>query len=464
MSTGRRAGIAIAAVAAALGLPGPVVGHSLHGRVDSPLPFAAYILGAAVAVALSFAFIALSDTGEPEPRADAGRVRRLPVGVRLGLRAFGLIAWLWVVGQTIVGGSSDAEVASLILWSFGWVGLAIASALVGPVWAWLDPFSTLYDLGRATLARLGVEDAAERRWPPGLGAWVAVAMMAFFVWLELAARVDGGRILGLVLIGYTLVTLAGMATFGRDAWRERAEVFSVWFGLLGRFAPWGLEGPASEGRVRRRGFGTELVRRPWTVALVSLVAIATGSVIYDGLSQTQPFFEVFGIPTLPAESIVLLGFLAIITGLVLAAGRLVGLAPVGAGIVPVAVGYLVAHYLTFLIVEGQRIMVALSDPFQQGWDLFGTAFWEPREDFLATSAVWTVQVGAVVLGHVTGAWLGHRAIRAERAAGVPVRQGPLAFLMIGLTALTLWSLGQNLAFESGPVVVTTDLALAARWP
>ena len=102
----------------------------------------------------------------------------------------------------------------------------------------------------------------------------------------------------------------------------------------------------------------------------------------------------------------------------------------GAGLVPVAVGYIVAHYLTYLLTEGQRIVVALSDPLQQGWDLFGTVRFEPTEDWLASSAVWTMQVTAVVLGHVVGAWFGHTAVRDRRRTGEPTSQWPLAALMI----------------------------------
>jgi hypothetical protein len=106
----------------------------------------------------------------------------------------------------------------------------------------------------------------------------------------------------------------------------------------------------------------------------------------------------------------------------------------------------VAHYLGFLLVEGQRLVVAASDPLQQGWDLLGTAAWEPRDDWLPTSLLWTIQVAAVVLGHVSGAWLGHSAARGEQRAGRAARQWPLALLMVSLTVLALWSLGQNLAF------------------
>jgi hypothetical protein len=433
--------------------------HALNGDAETPLPFVAYLLGAAVAVALSFAFVAISG-GTPAAEPPPGRLRTLPGWLRLLLRGVGLAAWTWVVLQTISGGSSDAEVGSLILWVFGWIGLALVSALVGPAWSWLDPFSTLHDLG-ATLARwVGVRPPGRAPWRPSLQAWPAVALMGFFVWLELAARVGGGRQLGVVLIVYTIVTLAGMAWFGRDRWREHGEVFSVWFGLLGRLAPHGLEGPAAEGRVRRRGFGSALANSAWSSSLLAVVAVAVASVIWDGLSQTQPYADVVGDPSLLVDTILLVGFLGLVTTLVLVVARVVGVAAMGAGLIPVATGYLVAHYLGYLLVEGQRIMVALSDPLQQGWDLLGTASWEPREDWLATSALWTIQVGAVVLGHVVGAWLGHAAVMRARHEGKTASQWPLAALMIGMTVLALWSLGQNLAFVSEvPVAVSQPVAV-----
>jgi hypothetical protein len=449
-ASGRRLAVRAGALAAGLlALPLPVAAHALQGRVESPLPLAAYLLGAAVAVALSFAFVAIS--GDVPEDAKDGRLRTLPRPLRGGLRALGLLAWTWVVAQAVIGGASEAEVASLVLWVFGWVALPIVSALLGPVWPWLDPFSTLYDLAAGLARRLGIRPGTGRPLPAGVGAWPAVGFMVFFVWLELGARVDAGRTLGIVLIGYTFVTLAGMTWFGRDRWRGQGEVFGVWLATLGRLAPYGLEGASGEGRIRRRGVGSALAREPWSRALLALVAVGMGSVIYDGLSQTEPFFALFGVPGLGAESIILGLFLAAVAGLVLAVARRVGLAAMGAGLVPVTIGYLIAHYLTFLLVDGQRIAVALSDPFQQGWDLVGTSYWEPRDDWLSTSVVWSIQVGAVVIGHVAGAWMGHGAIRREQDEGRTVSQWPLALLMIGLTTLTLWSLGQNLSFEEpGP--------------
>ena len=436
----------------------PVSAHDLGGEVDAPLPFVVYVVAAVVAVALSFAFAAISDsTSAPDP--EPGRARTVPRPVRLTVRLIGLVAWAWVVAQAFVGGSSDAEIASLILWVLGWVGLALVSALIGPLWSWLDPFSTLHDLGAALARWLGVRLPGRSPWRRRVDAWPAVVFLGFFVWLELAARVGGGRELGFVLLGYTAITLAFMAWYGRDRWRERGEVFSVWFGLLGRLALYGLDGPASEGRVRRRGFGSALAGAPWSTSLLVVLALATGSVIWDGVSQTQAFFDVFGDPGLLGDTLLLAFFLAGLAALVVLVGRRVGLAATGAGLVPVATGYLVAHYLSYLLIEGQRLAVALSDPLQQGWDLLGTVTWEPQDEWLNTSVVWTIQVLAVVIGHVAGAWLGHTVARRTQDPERPVSQWPLAALMIAMTVLALWSLGQNLVF-----VTETSTSAAMRPP
>ena len=116
-----------------------------------------------------------------------------------------------------------------------------------------------------------------------------------------------------------------------------------------------------------------------------IVAIGVASILFDGLSQTQIWFDVFGFPALPIATLELLVFLGIVIGIAVLVARAVGLAAVGAGLLPIAIGYLVAHYLTYLLGDGQLIVVALSDPFQLGWDLLGTAFtteppWIPRRD------------------------------------------------------------------------------------
>ena len=433
----KRSAFAVAALMA-LALPLPVAAHGLVGRVASPLPLVVYLTGAAMAVGLSFAFVLLRDVRATEPDT---RPATAPLWLVRLVRAVGLVAWLWIAAQTLVGGSSDASVASLFLWVYGWVATALVSAFIGPIWTWLDPFTTLFDLGAAVLRRLGIAPWPAAPFPVWARGWPAVVGLAFVVWLELVYRQAP---LGLFLLLYTVLTLAMMANFGRDAWRLHGETFSVWFGLLNRLAPYGPGDADNPRRLVRRPMASELVRVRWRTSEVVLVALGTGSILYDGLSQTQPWFDLFGLPALPIQTTQLLVFLGLVVGLTLLVARLVGRAALGAGLLPIAVGYLFAHYLTYLLGDGQRLVIAISDPLQLGWDLFDTARYEPGTDWIPPGLLWSLQLVAVVGGHIVGAWAGHVAAArsAPRHADVRLRQVPLAALMVVLTATTLWSLGQ----------------------
>jgi hypothetical protein len=466
-------GVPVAAVAT-FAAPVVVLGHTLNNTYQSRLPLVVYLAGAAAAVALSFAFILIADVRAEPPTAGVGRLP--PLWLRVLLRAIGLLGWLWIVAQGIAGGGGVADVSTLFLWVYGWVGVALISALLFPVWHWLDPFATLHDLGASALRRLGIKGWARAEYPASLGRWPAVVGLAFFVWLELVGNGGGSRSLFIVLVGYTAFTLAMMAQFGRDAWRRDGETFSVWFGLLGRLAPWALVGDPADGRVARRSFASGLLLLGWRVEDLVLVGIGTASILFDGLSQTQPWFSVFGAPGVPIKTLQLLGFLGLLVGAGLVVSRLVGIAATAAGLLPIAVGYLIAHYFTYLLIDGQRIVAAIGDPFQQGWDIggLGLAFFEPSSTWLPPGLVWTIQLAAVVGGHMLGAWGGHvvaaRDAPARRAgtrkaatgkARRPAatsdhrrRQVPLAVVMVALTTLTLWSLGQNLIVETPTPTVT----------
>lgn len=491
-----RIGAAVAGLAgmSAIAAAAPVVvlAHGLDATFESRLPLTAYLAGAAGAVGLSFLFVLARARPPAMPAGDddAPELVSVPRPLRFGLRLIGLVGWAWIMVQGVLGGTSDAAVAPLFLWVYGWVGIALVSAFVGPVWHWLDPFTTLYDIGASILRRArptvafpdDPDEPSDEDAPSGLpvGRWPAVAGLALFIWLELALS-GGGSALFAVVVGYTVLTLAGMTLYGRDAWRADGETFSVWFGLLGRLAPLALvrdEGAGSgaghggdgrsdadHGRLRRRGFATGVLEPGWTVPDVVLGALGIGSILFDGLSQTQIFFDVFGAPSPLALTPILAGFLAIVVGLAAIAARWVGLGAAGAGLLPIAVGYLAAHYATYLLIDGQRIIVAISDPFQQGWDLFGTAFFEPSAAWLPPGLVWTFQLLVVVGGHMIGAWAGHAApgpgvdeIPTERARRL--RQVPLAIVMVVLTSVTLWSLGQAVVKEPTEVPAARSVPAA----
>ena len=115
--------------------------------------------------------------------------------------------------------------------------------------------------------------------------------------------------------------------------------------------------------------------------------------------RRSAFFDLFGAPGVLEQTLLLFGFLGIVVAARARGGPdWSGSGAIGAGLLPIAVGYLIAHYLTYLLIDGQRIVIAISDPFQRGWDLFGTAFFTPTGDWLPPGLVWTIQLAAVVGG------------------------------------------------------------------
>jgi hypothetical protein len=461
-----RAAGALAVPLCLLVLPETALGHQLNERYEAPLPLAAYVLGAALAVAMSFLFVMVRKSPAPLPEGapppHLGRPHTLPVWLRYGLQAVGLIAWLWIVAQTLVGGNGDGDVASLFLWVYGWVGLALFSGLIGPIWPWLNPFATIQQILAALGYRLGVrgEPAA---YPEQLGRWPAVVGFVVVIWLELVFHIEGGSQLGLFLVGYTFVQVLAMAYFGREAWLEQGESFSVWFDVLGRLAPFAVDGDPADGRIVRRPFASGLLFARWSFDELVLVALATGAIIFDGLSQTQVYFDLvivnapLGTDPIIRESITASIFLGAIVLVVIGVARGLTVRAVAAGLLPVAVGYLIAHYLTFLIVDGQRLVLAINDPLLRGDNFLpgNLGFFTPVSP-LPTSIVWTIQLAAVVGGHIVGAWAGH-SVLAQDEAGLKtlptsaiLRQLPLAVLMVCLTTITLWSLGQAVIVSAPP--------------
>ena len=115
-------------------------------------------------------------------------------------------------------------------------------------------------------------------------------------------------------------------------------------------------------------------------------------------------------------------------------------------IVPIALAYHFAHYLTVLLVNGQYALVALSDPFALGWSLFGTAHMYVSTGITSGSAaawvVWNLQAFAIIAGHVLAVLVAHLIAARLHPTGRDAAFGqlPLTILMIGYTVLGLWLL------------------------
>lgn len=414
--------------------------------------------GAAVAVAVSFLAAVLLWR---EPRLDGDQGRPLPAGVarvlgsswfRRVLAGLGLLAAAWTGVALLFGADSARNPVPWVVYVLLWVGLVPLSVLFGPVWRLLNPLRTVHALlNRA----LGLDPAdGVRPLPPRLGYWPGAAGLLAFTWLELVAPDNADLTTLRFAIGlYVTVQLLAALVFG-SGWFERGDAFEVWSGLFGRMSVLG-----------RREDGVLVLRRPTVglaalpgpggaAGLVATVAVMLGSTAYDGIAgssswtawaQEQPVSQT------------LLGTLGLL-GSVAAVGALyvvcAGAAGVAAGtgwrgmptafahsLVPVALGYVVAHYWSLFVLEGQRAVARLSDPLANGSDLLGTGSWTPSTALVEPTLVACVMVAAVVGGHVVGVLLAHdRAVRLFPRRAAAVGQVPLMVLMVTLTCLGLFLL------------------------
>ena len=189
---------------------------------------------------------------------------------------------------------------------------------------------------------------------------------------------------------------------------------------------------------------------PWR-GLPAFVVVAIGTVTYDGASATESFRSFMGDfgQTMLGETVLLIGCVLAIGAAYWiaswAAARMVGGAWTTSRVamrfahtlVPIALAYALAHYMTLILFEGQQLIAAVSDPFALGWDLFGTA--DRKVDFFITAAepVWYAQVAVIVTGHVLGVILAHDRALGDFGTEAVRSQYAMLLLMVALTTLGL---------------------------
>lgn len=432
--------------------------HGVGNRKDLPIPFTAALVGAAVVLVLSFlALVVLwrrprltrGAAGRPLPASLAGVLDSS--WLRWLLRGAGLLATAYFLLGLLLGPDDALNPSAGVVYVLFWVGtLVFASALLGPVWRQLNPWRTLHLIG----CRVLVHDprAGLARLPHWVGQWPAVLALAGFAWLELVAPDRATTHVLRTYVGlYALWVLGGAVVFG-ERWIARADGFEAMSTLYGRLSVLG-----------RRDDGVLVTRSPLNgmaglralPGTAAIVCVLLGSTAYDGLSASPWWTGWAQSRPWPTEAVATLG----LTGVVLVvgltyllatwlSGRLSGVAGLGRrmpyelahSVVPIALGYAVAHYYSLLVIVGQQTVTALSDPLGTGADWLGTAGGGISYTLVGATTVATVQVLAVVLGHVVGVVLAHDRTVALVPARHAVRaQLPVLVLMVfyTLAGLTL---------------------------
>ncbi|MFC7306900.1 hypothetical protein ACFQVC_22045 [Streptomyces monticola] len=412
--------------------------HGIGSQHDLPIsPFYAFA-GAFAALFVSFLALGLlwsvsrfrgDRSGAALPlavqRAADARVTRLV------LRGLGLAAALFVLLHLLLGPDDpERNPAPGTVHVLFWVGLVPSSLLLGPVWPRLNPLRTVHLLACRAARR---DPGAGRPVPPRLGLWPAAAGLLVFTWLELAApEPASSTTLLCFLIGYAAVHLTAAARFG-ERWFTRGDAFEVYSRLIGALAPLG-----------RRRDGRLVLRNPFhgldatepAPGLVATVSVMLGSTAYDGLSDAPSWIDTLQTSSLGRTATGTLGLLGVtalvaaVYGLCAFAARAVSgrlphpLTAFAHSLVPIAVGYLIAHYFTLFVTEGPRtVMVAA-----------GTDNPPAPLSPLSPGGLAVLQVLAIVTGHVLGVVAAHdRSVRLFPPARAVAGQLPLLALMITYT-------------------------------
>lgn len=442
--------------------------HGVGQRDDLPLPGWLFAWAAGAVLLISFVGLgALWRAPRLARLASGRRLASLPSAVSVASGAVGVAIWLGLVACGLLGTQEPASnLLPTAVFIVLWVALPLASAFLGDT---LGAFNPWRSVARAVAwagdrARGGRPGPAPLGLPAWVGSWPAALTLLAFGWLELVyVDRDDPRILAILLFGYGLVQLMGMALFGIEVWTRRGDGLAVYFRLFAGLAPLFRRA----GALRLRAPLSGLTDRPDAPGRVAVLCIAIGVTSFDGLSggglwlgwssALQDLATDAGLSPeaalQAAGTIGLLGMCTLIAGAYAAAVALG--APPGKdqralreryaqSLVPIALAYVTAHYLSYLLLDGQSVFALLSDPLGSGADLLGTADWTPNYALIGATTIWYLQVGALVVGHVCALVVAHdRALELHSDARAAIRsQNPMLAVMVLFTCLGLWLLSE----------------------
>ena len=440
------------AAAALWASAGTAAAHGVGGRLDLPVPLWQLAWAASFAVAASFVALGMFWNTPKFRAAAAGRILPGPFQTAcrvqaLVVRAFGLLALGVLLYAGLAGNTNPSvNIAPVAVYIIFWVGLQAVSALVGDVWLHLSPFTTIADGSARAWARLRGRPQANAERGAG-NQWWAVAAIFGFVWLELAFHDSTDiRVLGVYLAAYTAAMLAGAAVFGRG-WLRDAEGFGVLFTKLSAMAPLHRDGGALRLRAPLAGLATLPIKR----GSVAFILVVLGSTTFDGFSRSSVWLDVAAERTgwaLTAVNTVGLVFV-IFAVFVLYRAAIAGMAAItgdterelaeafAPSLMPIAAAYTIAHYFSYLLLEGQQIIAHSPTPSPGVGSLRHGHLSGGLHRHLTDTIAWT-QTAAIAAGHVLAVSVAHdRAVERWPRRLAMRSQYPMLAVMIAYTVIGL---------------------------
>jgi hypothetical protein len=462
----RRAGIAALLTGSVLALPDAASAHGIGGATDLAIP--GWLFAWAATAVLILSFVALGvlwpkakfETMRGRPAFTLPRLFE-PLAALAGLVLTGIVVYSAFAGTT----DTATNLAPTFVWVAFWVAVPLATVVLGDFYTALDPWRTIARLAGAASRALGRAPREPRAYPARIGRWPAAAGLVLIGWMELVwIRRDDPRALGVVILAYGAIQLAGMARYGIVAWRRNADPFAVYTHVLSHAAPVEVD---ADRQVSLRAPLSGLPALAAASGTVAVMCALIGTTSYDGLSRgtlwtkALPHLTSLGHDlglSVPLTN-ELAGTIGLLTALALVAAvyriGVVGMRKMTRGatnaslgarfahtLVPIAVAYVVAHYFSLVATQGQALLPLASDPLGDGANIFGTASLTVNYALLSAGTIWAVQVIALVAGHVGGLVLAHdRALTTYADHRRAVRsQRYMLVVMVGFTSLGLWLL------------------------
>jgi hypothetical protein len=436
-----------------------------------------------------------------------GRILSHPV-LLFGCKLLSVGFFVLVILTGLLGWQNPTRnLAPPLVWVIWWVGLAYVSALLGNFWALINPWKILFTWAETLYRRFDAEGelSLDLPYPGWLGFCPGFVLFFAFAWVEL---VHGGgewpATLALITIYYSAITWLGMFLFGKYRWLKFGEAFSIVFGLLARLAPTEVRVKNEEVCARCsfdcRDWEGECINcyecferaedderewnlRPFAVGLLrneaispsltAFVILMLSTVTFDGFTATPLWANVEStlydlLAFLDTDRLKLIGtaglalFPALFLGIYLFFCHLMAVSS-NAGLrvgemarlfvfslIPIALAYHLAHYFSYLLIQGQLIIPILSDPFGWDWNLFGTRDYRVNIGIVDASFVWFMAVASIVLGHIIAVYLSHViALKNLKEPKTALRsQYPMLALMVGYTVISLWIIAQPIVESS----------------
>ncbi|HEY9565570.1 MAG TPA: hypothetical protein VIR30_17520 [Nocardioides sp.] len=427
-----------------------LIAHGVGGAKDLPLPAEYAIAGACAALAVSFMVLALAwrtpryssrEAGTPAPTlgaiVDSSWFRGVVRG--LGFAFFGYVAFAAVFGRDL---KINPVFGVFYVWL--WVGIVPMSLFFGKFYKAISPVRTI----NLALAKLtgGAPDVGLRQYPERLGHWPAALTLFAFVWFELVYPFNAE--LGPVRLWcavYVAVMLVGGAVFG-NRFFEHADPFEVFSTLVSHLSVWGRD---AAGELILVNPLQNLARVPAVPGLLAVASVLLGSTAFDSYKGSNSWtLFIQDVPDGLRNSVnmlALIGFIVLVGVLFAVATMLTGIkqghrridlpAAFAHSLVPILVGYTIAHYLSYLVEYGQQTLIFLSDPRSDGSNYLGTADWEINywlsyhPTFLAMTKVF-----GVIIGHVVAVVAAHdRAIELLPKRHQLTGQLSILVVMVGFT-------------------------------